>query len=101
MAKTTAFQNLIGSEQPVLIDFFATWCGPCQAFMPTLKDFKQEVGDSVRVVKVDIDKNQQLAQELGIRSVPTIHLYQSGELKWSALGAQSKQALLDQIAALG
>lgn len=92
-----SFKEIIGSSTPVLIDFYATWCGPCKAFMPTLQSLKDDLGDTVRVVKIDIDKNQSLAQKLDVKSVPTIHLYQNGELKWSTVGGQTKQALIHQI----
>ena len=96
-----SFSQIINGETPVLIDFHATWCGPCKAFMPTLQALKDELGDTVKVVKIDIDKNQALAQKLAIKSVPTIHLYQKGDLKWSTLGGQTKEALKHQIEKLG
>lgn len=97
----SSFKKLINSSQPILIDFFATWCGPCTAFIPTLKDVKEELGDKVRIIKIDIDKNNELATALGVRSVPTVHVYQNGDLKWSAVGGQSKQTLVQAIERLG
>lgn len=91
------FKSIISSETPVLIDFYATWCGPCKAFMPTLKDVKASLEDKVRIIKIDIDKNQALATKLGVRSVPTVHLYKNGNLVWSAVGAQSKSTLIQEI----
>lgn len=91
------FQNLIKSETPVLVDFTATWCGPCQAFAPILQQFKDEMGEKVRIIKVDIDKNQAFANEMGIRSVPTVQLYQDGKLKWQASGVQPLKTLKEQV----
>ncbi len=100
MAKMS-FQDMINGKMPVLVDFTATWCGPCKAFMPILQQFKDEMKDKVRVVKIDIDKNESFANELGIRGVPTVHLYQKGDLKWSASGVQSLETLKGQVEALG
>ncbi|MBY5958254.1 thioredoxin family protein [Membranicola marinus] len=94
------FQNLINGDIPVLVDFTATWCGPCKAFMPILQQFKDEMKDKVRIVKIDIDKNEAFANEMGIRGVPTVHLYQKGELKWSASGVQSLETLKNQVEAI-
>ncbi len=94
------FQNLIDGEMPVLVDFTATWCGPCKAFSPILQQFKDEMKDKVRVIKIDIDKNQAFANEMGIRGVPTVHIYQKGDLKWSASGVQSLETLKSQVKVL-
>ena len=98
--KTSGFNALVAGERPVLIDFYADWCGPCKAFAPVLDRFKQEVGDSVRIIKINIDKNQPLAQQLGVQSIPTVMLYQNGELKWRALGAQSMSTMRQEVAKL-
>lgn len=96
----TSFQELINSETPVLIDFYADWCGPCKAFAPTLDNLKHELGDKVKIIKIDVDRNEQLSNQLQIRSIPTVMLFQNGELKWQALGAQSIQTLRREIEAL-
>lgn len=94
------FPELIKSSTPVLIDFYATWCGPCKSFSPILQSFKDQMGEKVRIVKIDIDKNQSIASQLGIMSVPTVHLYQNGELKWSASGVQPVSELTKQVSKL-
>lgn len=90
MAKTkTSFSELINSETPVLVDFFATWCGPCKAYSPVLQELKRKEGDSMRLIKIDVDKNNALSQKLGIRAMPTTVIFQNGEEKFRAAGVQS------------
>ena len=80
------FGELIRSEQPVLVDFFATWCGPCQTLGPILQELSAAMGDAVRIIKIDVDKNQAIASMYNVRSVPTLLLFQNGELKWRGAG---------------
>lgn len=93
----SSFNNIINSEKVVLVDFFATWCGPCQALLPILKDVKDEVGDAVKVVKIDIDKNNPLATQYQVRSVPTMLLFVDGEPKWRQSGVLQKKDILNVI----
>ena len=66
--KKVTFKDVVKSSKPTLVDFYATWCGPCQAMMPAIKEVSQRVGDSAKVIKIDIDRNQKLANKLNIRS---------------------------------
>ena len=86
-------QEVIGSDKPVIVDFWAEWCGPCHAVSPVLDRIAQERGDEVKLVKVNIDEEQGLAQRYGISSIPTIILFKGGEPAAAAIGAQPKQAL--------
>jgi thioredoxin 1 len=80
------FQNLINSEVPVLLDFYADWCGPCQAMKPILVDLKERMGDKAMIVKIDTEKNQDLSSYLQIRSIPTLMIYKKGEQVWRHSG---------------
>jgi len=92
-----SFQDIINSEKPVLIDFFATWCGPCQMLGPVLKQVKDSLGDRVSIIKVDVDKNQELAAMQQVRGVPTMMLYQKGQQLWRQSGVLSKEEIIQII----
>ena len=81
------FNDIINSGQLTLVDFFATWCGPCKQMHPALEQLKQDLGDSIRIVKLDVDKNEQLANDYRIQSVPTLMLFRSGQVVWRQSGA--------------
>ena len=91
------FEDIIKSEKPVLIDFFATWCGPCKMMHPVLEELHEKVGDKARVIKIDIDKNQELAAIYNVRSVPTSMIFRNGELKWRTSGVQPIQTLEQEL----
>ncbi len=93
----TSFDQIINSEKPVLIDFFATWCGPCQVLGPILKEVKDSLGDRVSILKVDVDKNQELATVQQVRGVPTMLLFQNGKLLWRQSGVLSKEEIIKNI----
>lgn len=87
--ESTKFNDLINGNQPVVIDFYAQWCGPCKAMGPVLENLKAKVGDKAKIVKIDVDDNQDLAIKLGIRSVPTLMIYQNGDIKWKKIGVST------------
>ena len=92
-----SFQDIINSDKPVLIDFFATWCGPCQMLGPVLKHVKDSLGDRISIIKVDVDKNQELAAMQQVRGVPTMMLDQNGQQLWRQSGVLSKEEIIQII----
>ena len=82
----TSFQDIINSEKPVVVDFFAEWCGPCKMMAPILKQVKDDLKDGVTILKVDVDKNPSAARDYNIQGVPTIMIFQKGEIKWRKSG---------------
>ena len=91
------FQEIIQSEKPVLIDFFATWCGPCQYQAPILEEVASEMGEGARILKIDVDRNQAVAAQYGVRSVPTLMIFKGGEVMWREAGVKEKADLINLI----
>ena len=91
------FNSIINGNQPVLVDFHATWCSPCHAQAPILKEVSAEMKGKARIIKIDVDKNQPLAQKYQVRSIPTLILFKNGQSVWRQSGVATKQQLLEVI----
>ena len=96
----TSFSDLINADQAVLVDFSAEWCGPCKMLAPVLKEVKGKLGDKIKIIKIDIDANQSVAEAYQIQSVPTMILFQKGEIKWRQSGLMTATQLQTKIDAL-
>jgi len=88
------FNEIINGEKPVLIDFYADWCQPCKMMPPILKEVKDKLGDKIRILKVDVDKNQAIAQKWGIQSIPTVMIFKQGEMKFRQAGVLPANQLI-------
>ncbi len=93
----SSFKKVIASETPVLIDFFADWCGPCKMLGPILKEVKDELGDDVKIIKIDVDKNQSIAAKYQVRGVPTMILFKNGKQVWRQSGVLQKSDIIRVI----
>lgn len=92
-----SFEKIINSEKPVLIDFYATWCGPCQMLGPILKEVKDNLGERISIIKIDVDKNQEIAFAYQVRGVPTMMLFQNRKQLWRQSGVLSKEEIIKII----
>lgn len=91
------FNDLINSEKPTLVDFYATWCGPCKMLAPMLEEIAGEIGDIAKIIKVDVDTNTEATRKYGIRSVPTLLLFKEGEIVWRQSGVSDKKTIMENI----
>ena len=91
------FNDIIDGEKPVLVDFHATWCGPCKVLSPTIESIGKELAGQIRVLKIDVDKNEALANQYRIQSVPTLIIFKKGEIVWRTSGVMEKNALIQQV----
>ena len=92
-----SFGTIINSNVPVLIDFHAEWCGPCKTVSPILKSLKDEMGDAIKLIKIDVDKNQEIAAKYQIRGVPTLMIFKDGKLLWRQSGVVPVELLRAEI----
>ncbi|MGJ8593785.1 MAG: thioredoxin [Aquaticitalea sp.] len=88
------FSELINQDKPVLVDFFADWCGPCKTLSPILKEAKDELGDSISIIKINVDKNQELSGKYQVKGVPTLILFKSGKQLWRQSGVLQKNEIV-------
>jgi len=95
--KPKSFKELIAGNQPILVDFFATWCGPCKMMQPILEDAAKQLGDKVKIIKVDVDKNPAAANSYQVKGVPTLILFRNGKILWRQSGVVQTAQLLQVI----
>jgi thioredoxin 1 len=93
----SSFSKIINSEIPVLIDFYADWCGPCKMLSPILKQVKDEMGEAIKIVKIDVDKNGSIASKYNVRGVPTMLLFKNGKQLWRQSGVLQKNDIVQVI----
>ena len=91
------FEQLIAGDKPVLVDFFATWCGPCKMMHPILEELKQSIGDRATIIKIDVDEAQEFAVQYGVRAVPTLAIFKRGQLVWREAGVHSAKQLIQAL----
>jgi len=93
----SSFKDIINSDTPVLVDFFADWCGPCKMLAPILKQVKDEMGEAVKIIKIDVDKNPALASQFQVRGVPTMILFKNGNQLWRQSGVLQKNEIISIV----
>ena len=88
------FLSLISGKKPVLVDFYATWCGPCKMMSPIIADVKAKIGDKATIIKIDVDQKRELRLQYGIRSIPTLMIFKEGQLLWRDVGVHQSDELV-------
>lgn len=91
------FQQIINGDKPVLVDFYATWCGPCKTMSPVVEAIGKEVQGSARVLKIDVDRNQAIAAQYGIQAVPTFLIFKKGQIVWKKAGGADKMTIKTEL----
>lgn len=94
------FESLINDNKPVIVDFHALWCGPCKTQAPILKQIAEEFGDKIRIIKIDVDANQQVAMKYNIRSVPTLMIFKNGQIRHNQPGVHSREQLKNLLSGI-
>lgn len=93
----SSFKELVNGDKPLLVDFFAEWCGPCKTQAPILKEAKDRLGDDVRIIKIDVDKNPDVARQFNVQGVPTLILFKQGKVKWRQSGVVQANTLIQLV----
>jgi thioredoxin 1 len=93
----TSFSDLINSDTPVLVDFYADWCGPCKMMTPVIKEIAQDMSGKMKVIKIDTDKNPAVSSQYGIQGIPTFILFKNGKILWRQSGAMPKHQMANEI----
>lgn len=92
-----SFSDIINSDTPTLVDFYADWCGPCKTMAPILEDLKQKIGDKAKVIKINVDKNEKVSAKYKIQSIPTLLLFKGGKIVWRQSGVVPRNLLEEVI----
>jgi len=92
-----SFSDIINDSQPVLVDFYADWCQPCKMVTPILKQVKDQMGDKVKIIKINVDNNHSVSAKYNVRSIPTLILFKNGQIKWNKVGVASANEIIQKV----